>query len=255
MTCAPETLTDHFTAVTLAITTVQDFVDIKEAAERIVDIVPRMIALVEAVVVAAEALPDKTFLIDIITKGPLSKITNLIDAFTATKDLPKLANDLQRTATGILDFVTKYTKDGAHCAAVLEEVLASAWESYPLEFTTDSTGNVRAGVVAIQALVRDELAKPLRNVTDSINALDKSLDLIPVKKGSFSLASGVSSYRRFSSISMDVPCTRTKKQTFSDPSGKFKQTVSYPEFYACKYGPKKIPWPNHHIPYIKFRVT
>ncbi|KAK4223387.1 hypothetical protein QBC38DRAFT_459392 [Podospora fimiseda] len=126
-------------------------------------------------------------------------------------------------------------------------------ESYPLEFTTDSSGNVRAGLTEIQALIETNVLIPFRNVTDSIRALEDVLDTLPIKEGKFDLKAGVASYRRWSTVSMDLPCTRQARQEYT-VAGVYKGSFDYPEFYSCKYGPKELPWANHHVPYFKFRI-
>jgi hypothetical protein len=228
------------------------FQDVRQASDTISAAVPKMVKLTRATIDAAESIPDTDYLIKLILAGKLKKIGDMLESLKITKELPKLAVDLQEATYTIVEFVTKYSSRGQETVKVLEEVLSTAWEGYPLEFTTDSSGNVRAGLVEMQSIIRQEVQAPFRNVTDAIKALTKTLDSFPIKDGKFSFKAGVASYRRWSTVSMDLPCTRraTKKYEIAGVKGSF----DYPEFYSCPYGPKTIPWPNHHIPYIKFRV-
>lgn len=45
-----------------------------------------------------------------------------------------------------------------------------------------------------------------------------------------------------------MPCSRTGRKEYEIAG--FRTSFDYPEFYSCPYA-NRIPFPNHHIPYIK----
>lgn len=236
-----------------AVATVQTFKDVKNATETIIEVIPKIVTLIESTIEIAEAIPDVSYFIELIISGKLSKIEDILESIKITNELPALVKKLQSSTSTIVEFITTYGGRGKATIALLEDVLSTAWEGYPLEFTTDSSGNVRAGLIEIQGVIETHVMVPFRNVTDSIKALEDVLDTLPIKAGRFDLKAGVASYRRWSMVSMDLPCTRQKRQTYVVAGG-FKGSFDYPEFYSCKYGPKEVPWPNHHVPYLKFRI-
>lgn len=208
-----------------------------------------------ATITAVQVVPEVSYFLQLIVEGKLKKIEDILGAIKITTELPALAKSLQSSASTIVAVVTKYASSGPATLDMIEHVVAAAWEGLPVEFTAtgDNTGNVRAGLVEMQALVRDEIEAPLRNVTAAIGRLEDSITAFPAYKGRLEFKAAVASYSRWSYFSMDLPCTR-KKTAHYEVAG-FRGSFDYPEFYACPYGPKKIPWPNHHIPYIKFRIS
>lgn len=121
-----------------------------------------------------------------------------------------------------------------------------------MEFTTDSSGDVRVGMVEIQNLIRDEINEPLQNDTNAFQAMENALSTLPFKNGYFYSKAGVASYSRWNNFALDMPCSTTGYQEYSF-AGMTKK-IPYPKFYACNYS-GGITWPNHHIPYIKFRIA
>ncbi|KAK3995737.1 hypothetical protein QBC44DRAFT_387944 [Cladorrhinum sp. PSN332] len=251
--CLGPVISEYFKKVSEAIATVQTFQDVQNATATIVEVVPKIVALIESSIEIAEAIPDVSYFLQLIVEGKLRKIEDILESIKITKELPALVTKLQKSASTIIEFITLYTGRGKATLALLENVLSTAWEGYPLEFTTDSSGNVRAGLIEIQTMIQTQVMVPFRNVTNSINALDDVLTTLPIKAGKFDLKAGVASYRRWSTVSMDLPCTRQARKKY-EVAGGFKGSFDYPEFYSCKYGPKEVPWPNHHIPYLKFRI-
>ena len=92
----------------------------------------------------------------------------------------------------------------------------------------------------------------LNNVTKTFNFMNAAFRALPFKQGYFYSKAGVASYRRWNDFSFKMPCSTTGYQTFSFAG--ITRKVPYPKFYSCDYK-DVMHWPNHHIPYIKFRVT
>ena len=63
------------------------------------------------------------------------------------------------------------------------------------------------------------------------------------------IGGGLQTYNRWSDVAFQVPCTRTGQKCFTLAGD--KQCVDYPEVYPCDYS-AEVPFPNHHIPYVRF---
>ncbi len=151
---------------------------------------------------------------------------DILNSIQITTALPELVHKLEDAVSTIVNFATKYGHGGSDLRGLLEAVLTMAWEGYPMEFTTDSSGNVRAGLIEIQSHIRTEVQEPFQNVTDAIHALEQTLGAFPIKTGQFSLKAGVASYQRWSTVSMDLPCTRQKRAHY-EVAG-YKGSFDYP---------------------------
>jgi len=238
-------------AVTEAVTTVQSFQDVRTATETILGTVPKLVDLTRSTIEVAESIPDAKYFVELILTGKLTKVTDILESIKIITEFPKLVGQLQTAISSIVDFINKYGDGSESATALLDEVFSPAWETELLDPAANISAELRDAVLEIQEVVRLDVQEPFRNVTGAIRALEDVLDTLPFKRGRLSVKSDVSSYRRWSTVSMDMPCTRQKRAHF-EVAG-FKGSFDYPEFYACLYGPKEVPWPNHHIPYIKFR--
>ncbi|KAF4461867.1 hypothetical protein FALBO_11326 [Fusarium albosuccineum] len=250
--CVGPGASDFVKKVAKAVATVQSLRNIRKAADTAANAVPKLVDRAEMIIKVADSIPGEDFIIKLITSGSLTKIDDIIEAIQITKELPKAAAELQAIISPIGELASGYQTFSADALKVIEEVISVSWEDYRKEFEADVSGQLQAGLTEIQTLVRTELDEPLRNLMTAIKDLTDVLDLFPIKDGLFELDTGVSSYKRWSAITMDVPCTKAGRANF-EISG-FKTSFDYPKFYSCQYGPKRIPWPNHHIPYIKFRI-
>jgi len=249
----------------------------RNASAVIVEIVPKLTALTREAVDVAEASPDIDYLLRLAAKGELRKIEDILKGIKIATEIPGLVTKLQDASSAIVEFATLHGSDRGHNAiALVENLLTDTWQRYPQNFTaphytnstlstratnstgnvpstnSTSTGNVRVTITEIQDLLRTEVQAPFRNVTDSIHALETVLDTFPVKEGKFAFKAGVASYQRWSTVSMDLPCQRMARMSYN--VARFKGSFDYPEFYRRTSAPKRLPWPNHHVPYVKIRV-
>jgi hypothetical protein len=234
-----------------SIATAKAFVELKTSISDVTDDVPRLIKSIETVLDASKEIPDTEYFATMIKEGEFSKIQDMTKAVRVIQDLPKLAESLQKDIVKAVEFISTFSRQSQHSVAAFQDIVDTTWESYPIEFTTDSSGNVRAGVMEMQALVREEILEPLRNVTSSFEEVQRKFQELPFKGRGFQHKVGVASYRRWNDFSFKMPCLTTGYQKFS--AGGIEKEFPYPKFYSCDYK-DKLHWPNHHIPYIKFRI-
>ncbi|UKZ85649.1 uncharacterized protein TrAFT101_001501 [Trichoderma asperellum] len=216
--------------------------DSRVAAVTAAKVVPEMAALTRSTIEAAQAAPDIDYLIKLITKRAFSGVGDIWNSFQVIQKLPENAKKIQDSAALIQGFITGDAGHWRNTMSMLSEVLSVNWDATP----------VGTGMTKIQSIIRTKLEEPVGNLANSISHLGDSLDAFPIKDGKFGMQPGVVSYQRHSTVSMDVPCTRQKRASFSIAG--YQKSFDYPEFYLCPYGPREIPWPNQHIPFLKLRI-
>lgn len=235
-----------------AIATAKAFEEVEGSLSDVSRDIPRIVESINTVIDMAKEIPDVEYFVNLVVAGNFSKIEDMVEAIQIIQELPRLGKDLQSDVATIVKFVTTFGAQSNQTVVLFQDLLDSSWESYPLEFTTDSSGNVRAGLIEIQNLIRDEISEPLQNVTNSFQAMEDVLSTLPFKNGYFYSKAGVASYQRWSDFSLQMPCLTTGYRTFNFAG--LTKKFGYPKFYACDYSGNII-WPNHHIPYIKFRIA
>ncbi|KAM3517205.1 hypothetical protein MY4038_010329 [Beauveria bassiana] len=253
--CLGPAVSEFMQKVSEAITTTQALSDAQEGAQKAAEVVPQLTELTHSAIDLAGAIPDVDDLIKLIFTGKLRRIQDILEAIQIAKKLPDIVGAIQDAANPIIGLVNIFDGRGGRALELLQEVLSHSWENHLPESMADSTpSDVRAGVLEIQGAIREELELPLRNVTESVSTLTSLFEGVPIKKGQFRFQAGVSSYRRWSTVSMDLPCTR-KRRAHYKVAGGFTGSFDYREVYGCPSGEIEIPRPNHHIPYFRFSIV
>ncbi|MCJ1365343.1 hypothetical protein MMC16_004464 [Acarospora aff. strigata] len=248
--CGIETVTRFYDKVSERIALEQEFAEAKDAVEDIVEAVTRMVKLVENVLVALEVIPDADSLIQLITSGQLKKIADIGQALKVGKDIPNLVKDLTDALPTVTGFVARLEQQGPKLKDSFTETGSDVWLNDP-QVASEAAGNARAGILRIQTLFRGPIVSTITDLTSRTTQIYTALTTLPFHGRSLSLDVSVASYQRWSPISLDLPCTRTATKKFTVAGG-FSGSFDYPQFYSCPYS-NKIEWPNHHIPYLKFR--
>jgi len=232
--------------VTNAVKSSQSLLDAYKSYKDTMEAVARLYKSLQAAAKAAQAVPDTNSIINMVISGKIRKVKDIIEAIQITKDLPKLIDGLQGDIQNIAKFSSTFGSQVNEVKSLLEAVVKN-------ELNAQVAQPIRDGVTEIKKLIQDEVFNPIQQVVKKTVDVSSAIKAIPFKPGSFSMKADVASYRRWSTVSMNLPCTRQKRADY-EVAG-FKGSFDYPEFYPCPYGPKEIPWPNHHIPYVKFRIA
>ncbi|XEV01194.1 hypothetical protein FSHL1_006481 [Fusarium sambucinum] len=211
-----------------------------------------MVERTKRVIKTSESIPQASFFVNLIQSGKLSKLEDIGQAIQLTTDLPEAVAELRGLLSPIADLATGFKPLSEKALAAIEEVIAYPWNKHAKELQADSSGNLKKGLVEIQSLFKTQLQKPLKDVNTGVSNLQVLAESSPVKPGNFQYDSGIVSYNRWTELAMDVPCMKKARSKF-ELSG-FKTFYDSRQFYSCKFGPQQIPWPDHYIPYIKFRV-
>ncbi|KAJ4985820.1 hypothetical protein SVAN01_08718 [Stagonosporopsis vannaccii] len=210
--CLGPAISNFTQKVSIAMTEAQT---IEEVSDSLVDLrqdIPRAITSINKVISVASDAVDTADLIKIASN--FTKIEDILGALQIVRELPKLGRELHEDFNTVAKFVTTFGARSNQIYSLFEELLGPSWESLPLEFTTDSSGGVRAGIAEMQTLIREVIAAPIRNVMNAIQKMQDTLKELPFETGDFDVEVGVASYQRWSDFSLKMPCSRTRYQEF-----------------------------------------
>lgn len=212
-----------------------------------------MISVVDKTIGVAKKVPGSSFFTDLVKSGSFTKVDDMLESFQIVKDLPDSVAELEDIISPVEGLVSNYEALATNTLAAVESVVSFTWDAYAKELKKDSSGKLKKGLIEMQKTFITELLPPIRDLKADIKGLKDVLATSPVKKGKFKFKAGVADYQRWTTLSMDAPCAKESKSNFE--IGGYKTSFSYPKFYSCEYGPQDIPWPNHYVPYIKFKTV
>jgi hypothetical protein len=218
-----------------------DLARIQDTFDRAVTSANEITKSVDVVMDAFDTLGDLgvSGIVQLIISGKIKKVEDVGQLLQVAKRVPSLFKDIQ----AVIPTIQSLAQDVQSRAPNFGEILDSSWES--------ESAPVKEAIGKIQASIRKNLLDKVeaiiaksKQVQDLVNGLtNRGVDVtLDVK---------VASYQRWSDISLDLPCSRTGQKEYSLAG--YKTSFDYPEFYSCPYS-NRIPFPNHHIPYIKLQL-
>lgn len=176
---------------------------------------------------------------NLILSKKLTKVEDVGQLLQLPKKVPTLFTDMR----SVIDTLKKTTKDLQDRAPQLGEILDGSWQS--------ESKPVKDAVAAIQTSIRNNLLQKVNAITSKANQMQDILNGL-VGRGLFpQIDIKVASYRRWSDVSLNLPCSKTSRKTYNIAG--FKGSFDYPEFYSCPYS-QSVSFPNHHIPYIRLQL-
>ncbi|WPD22677.1 MAG: hypothetical protein SD837_21135 [Candidatus Electrothrix scaldis] len=90
----------------------------------------------------------------------------------------------------------------------------------------------------------------VKRLNEKVAEAKKIVDGFKISK--VDISAGSMTYQRWTDVSFDVPCSKKGKKCLK--AAGFKECLEYPMLYSCKYE-KRIPFPNHHIPYLQIKLN
>ncbi|PNP76428.1 hypothetical protein FNYG_10214 [Fusarium nygamai] len=150
-------------------------------------------------------------------------------------------------------FVTEYLADSKALHELITRMLAIDWEKVnQSEFdNTDQTGYyVRNGLIAIQENMKKELAETVKAYFWLIRATDSQLKEFTLTNGRWKMEYGTVAYQRWSTIDIDMPCTKITTTT-AKKDGLTKTSNKYRTYWKCHFGPHQSQYQAVHVPYVK----
>ncbi|KAF5582098.1 hypothetical protein FPCIR_9769 [Fusarium pseudocircinatum] len=198
--------------------------------------------------------PEATSLVSMIKQGEFKKISDVFLFMPIVQRLPELAKQIKTDLSPLQDIVKEYKQLSGETH---DNVWSLSWSNivWPdTELTSDSP-EADAALVAeldvVDTLVRDYLSSPLRVYSDGMFIMDAELRGFSVVNGSFAMETQVATYNRWTTISMDMPCSRKETKVYKK-SG-LQKSFSWRTYFKCKVAPVTAYFPKTHVPYIRIR--
>lgn len=211
-----------------------------------------MISIADKAIEVSKVVPNAGFFMDLIQSGSFTKVTDILESIQIVKKLPQSVKELEATVGPVQELVSKYESIVKTVSASVKEVTSFSWTPYTKELQADSSGRLRSLLTGVQNTIQLQLGEPLDDLTVGIKSLKDSLANLPMGKSKFDYDADVAYYSRWSDLSVPAPCSKQNKANF-ELAG-YKTSYNYPSFYRCEYGPQRVPWPRHFVPYMKIKM-
>lgn len=166
--------------------------------------------------------------------------------------MPTTANKVTTDLAPLKSFVQEYVKASESLHDLITSMLAIDWEKdHQEEFGNDQQGYyVRNGLISIQGNLRNALADAARTYFWLIRAVDNQLKDFTLTNGRWRMETGTTAYNRWSTLHMDMPCTKITKTPYKG-SGLSKWSNSHRAYWKCSFGPHNTNYPAVHVPYMR----
>ncbi|KAF5532880.1 hypothetical protein FNAPI_12836 [Fusarium napiforme] len=198
--------------------------------------------------------PEATSLVSMIKQGKFKKISDIFLFMPIVQRIPELAKQIKTDLSPLQDIVKEYKQLSGETH---DNVWSLSWSNiiWPdTELTSDSPeadAALIAELDAVDTLVRDYLSSALRRYSDGMFMMDAELRGFSVVNGSFAMETKVATYNRWTTISMDMPCS--KKETKVYKKSGLQKSFSWRTYFKCKVTPVTAYFPKTHVPYIRIR--
>ncbi|KAL2672460.1 hypothetical protein Neosp_013171 [[Neocosmospora] mangrovei] len=242
--CKSSTVTAHFGKSLGAVTSLSD-----KGTKNI----PGMMSLTKNSLSYTKSAAEGSYYVDLFQNFKMSTLRDFAKAFKVTEYFPPAAEKIKNSLVPIGN-IKKYAAQGRTGLTQIDYVLGVQWSKNKELAKTAAGRKVRDGFINMQKSVKTELRTPVYNLIKAIDALQVTVDKLPLTNKKLEWSFGAAPYNRWSEHEMKVPCAQEKTQTFmlnGWPSAPFTWT----EVGSCEWGPTKIPYSKHFIPYIKYRFV
>ncbi|KAI8665927.1 hypothetical protein NCS57_00815600 [Fusarium keratoplasticum] len=187
-------------------------------------------------------------IVNAIQQGQFKTVNDIFKFMPIATDLPALASDIQTASFALFDILDQYQHVAEEALVLANKLIAIDWTKVPDEVTfNDGTYN---RLVVIQILINSKIKTSVEGYVASCKALQTALDNFSLTNGRYSVVKSVVTYQRFSTVSMDMPCSKMIKQVFKK-SG-LTTSFTYRTFWKCKFN-QAAQYPRNHIPYMRIR--
>ncbi|KAJ4174294.1 hypothetical protein NW754_004709 [Fusarium falciforme] len=187
-------------------------------------------------------------IVNVIQQGQFKTVNDIFKFMPIATDLPALASDIQTASFALFDILDQYQHVAEEALALANKLIAIDWTKVPDEVTfNDGTYN---RLIVIQILINSKIKTSVEGYVASCKALQTALENFSLTNGRYSVVKSVVTYQRFSTVSMDMPCSKMTKQVFKK-SG-LTTSFSYRTFWKCKFN-QVAQYPRNHIPYMRIR--
>ncbi|KLO95493.1 Uncharacterized protein LW93_8033 [Fusarium fujikuroi] len=198
--------------------------------------------------------PEAASLVSMIKQGKFKKISDIFLFVPIVHRVPALAKQIKTDLSPLQDVIKQYKQPSGDAH---ENVWSLSWSNviWPdTELTSDSPeadAALIAELDAVDELVRNYLSSPLLSYSNGMFMIDAELRGFSVVNGSFAMENKVVTYNRWTTISMDMPCS--KKETKVYKKSGLQKSFSWRTYFKCKVAPVTAYFPKTHVPYIRIR--
>ncbi|KAJ4137171.1 hypothetical protein NW768_002752 [Fusarium equiseti] len=248
--CKGSTATNAFKKFSSTISTIKGLQGVPSAAEKSLVNLPKMTQITRTAIKYSTTAADEKYYLGLVEDYRINTIRDIIKAFRVTEYLPQAGEDL-RNLVNRFNLISKHAPDAKAAATSIDQILATNWARNSELGKTASGRKVRDGLVKIQKAFKDDLKGPLANLIKSNKAVEDLLVKFPLRKKRLEVVSGGVYFNRWTDVQMKVPCSVPRTKPYS--LGTYTVTEEWDEIQACDFGPKKVNFIKHALPYIKYR--
>ncbi|KAI8650584.1 hypothetical protein NCS57_01392500 [Fusarium keratoplasticum] len=215
--------------------------------------IPGMISLTKTSLSYTKSAAEGSYYVDLFQNFNMSTLRDFAKACKVTEYFPPAAEKIKNSLVPISN-IKKYAAQGRTGLTQIDYMLGVQWPKNKELAKTAAGRKVRDGFINIQKSVKIDLRTPVYNLIKAIDALQLTVDKLPLTNKKLEWSFGAAPYTRWSEHEMKVPCAQEKTQTFTLngwPSAPFTWT----DVTSCEWGPTKIQYSKNFIPYIKYRLV
>ncbi|PYI20393.1 hypothetical protein BO99DRAFT_411874 [Aspergillus violaceofuscus CBS 115571] len=240
------TSTDRFEVmrtIQLQLSLLQDTVTVSDA----VSTVSSMSSIIKNAKEAASVPLTEEEIITIIREERIQKLADILQVFKFPADFRKLIDDLRNTIPTISQFSTALDTRTKAISGNITDVVSDSWLQQA-DVSGDAAHDLRQNIATIQEEFRAQAMPAITDLQTKTKRITAMLSALPFRGKPPSMDVKVASYHRWSRIATNMPCSRWARKGYSVQG--YRGSFNYPQFYNCLLD-TTVPWPNHHIPYLK----
>ncbi|KAF9767190.1 hypothetical protein IL306_000281 [Fusarium sp. DS 682] len=250
--CKGATPANAFKKYASTIATIKSLQGVPNAAEKSLANIPKMTQITKNAIKYTTTAADEAYYVKLINDYQVNSLRDVIKAFRVTQYLPQAGEELKKY-TGTFNLISNHAGAAKTGATSINQILSVNWARNSELAKTASGRKVRDGLINIQKSFRNEFKRPLDNLIKANKAVEDILNQLPLRKKRLEFASGGVSYSRWANARMPVPCRKEATRQFG--LGGISKGHTYEEIQACEFGPTKVPFIKHVIPYMKYRFV
>ncbi|KAJ4110306.1 hypothetical protein NW768_012066 [Fusarium equiseti] len=197
-------------------------------------------------------VPTADEMVNRIKSNEIKVAKDVLRLMPVVEGMSSTANTVSTDLGPLKSFVSEYLAASKTLHELLVSMVAINWEKdFQREFGTDQYAlYVRNGLISIQGNLNDALAEAAKTYFWLIRATDSQLKDFTLANGRWKMETGTAVYQRWSTIQLDMPCTKMTTTTYKK-DGLSKTSNSYRAYWKCPFGPHDSQYPAVHVPYVR----
>ncbi|KAJ4318017.1 hypothetical protein N0V84_007071 [Fusarium piperis] len=197
-------------------------------------------------------IPTADEMVNRIKNNEIKVAKDVFKLMPIVQGMPTTAKKVTTELGPLKSFVKEYLAASESLHDLITSMVAIDWEKdHQEEFGNDQYGvYVRNGLISIQGNLNNALADAVKTYFWLIRAVDNQLNDFTLTNGRWRMETGSTAYQRWSTLDMDMPCTKMTKTPYKS-SGLSKWSNSHRTYWKCHFGPHNSNYPAVHIPYMR----